>query len=64
VGENDYNTPAKLVEEFYQYVDAPEGKTLFVMEGVAHAPFMGDPERFNSEVSHIKQLVLHGVEEE
>jgi pimeloyl-ACP methyl ester carboxylesterase len=62
VGENDHNTPAELVEEFYQYVDAPEGKTLFVMEGVAHAPFMGDPERFNREVVRIKQAVMKGAE--
>jgi len=61
VGENDHNTPAELVEEFYQYVDASEGKTLFVMDGVAHAPFMGDPERFNREVVRIKQAVLKGA---
>jgi len=63
VGENDYNTPAKLVEEFYQFVDAPGGKTLFVLEGVAHAPFMGDPELFNREVIRIKQSVFNGEEE-
>ncbi len=64
VGENDYNTPAELVEEYYQFLEAPEGKTLIVMDGVAHTPFLGDPERFNSNVSHIKQLVLHGEEGE
>lgn len=63
VGENDYNTPAKLVKEFYQFVDSPEGKTLFVFEGAAHAPFMGDPERFNREVIRIKQSVFNGEEE-
>jgi len=58
VGENDYNTPAELVEEYYRFVDAPEGKALILMEGTAHAPFMGDPERFNRVVIRIKKSVL------
>jgi pimeloyl-ACP methyl ester carboxylesterase len=58
VGENDYNTPAVLVEEFYHFVDAPEGKVLIMIEGTAHALFMGDPERFNREVIRIKHSVL------
>ncbi len=58
VGENDYNTPAELVEEYYRFVEAPEGKTLIVMDGVAHTPFLGDPDRFNREVVRIKQAVL------
>jgi pimeloyl-ACP methyl ester carboxylesterase len=62
VGENDYNTPAVLVEEFYRFVDAPEGKMLYVMVGSAHAPFMGAPERFNREVIRIKQSVFSELE--
>lgn len=62
VGENDYNTPAKLVEEYYQFVEAPEGKTLIVMDDVAHTPFMGDPDRFNREVMKIKKIVIQGEE--
>jgi pimeloyl-ACP methyl ester carboxylesterase len=64
VGENDYNTPAELVEEYYRFVEAPEGKTLIVMEGVAHTPFLGDPKGFHSELNQIKQLVLHREEGE
>jgi len=60
VGENDYNTPAKLVEEYYQFVEAPEGKSLIVMDDVAHTPFMGDPDRFNREVMQIKQILKQG----
>ena len=60
VGENDYNTPAKLVEEYYQFVEAPEGKSLIVMDDVAHTPFMGDPDRLNREVMQIKQILKQG----
>jgi pimeloyl-ACP methyl ester carboxylesterase len=59
VGENDYNTPVVLVEEYYRFVEAPEGKTLIVMSGVAHAPFMGDPERFHRELTGIKSNVIN-----
>jgi len=57
VGEDDYNTPAELIEEYYRFVEAPEGKALMLMEETAHTPFMGDPERFNRELIRIKQLV-------
>lgn len=54
VGEHDYNTPAELVQEYYYYLEAPE-KDLVVMEECAHAPFIGDPEKFNHEVLKVKQ---------
>lgn len=62
VGENDYNTPAELIKEYVQFLDAPDGIILVEMKGVAHAPFMGDPEQFNRELIHIKQLVLNEKE--
>ncbi|HMB98006.1 MAG TPA: alpha/beta hydrolase [Balneolaceae bacterium] len=58
VGENDYNTPAELVEEYYKYVYAPEGKHLIVMEDCSHAPFIGNPDRFNREIIQIKNALL------
>jgi len=58
VGENDYNTPAELVEEYYRFVEAPAGKTLILMDSVAHTPFMGAPGQFNSEIIRIKRSVL------
>jgi len=58
VGNNDYNTPAVLVEEYYEFVQAPRGKELIMMENTAHTPFMGDPVRFNREVNRIKQSPL------
>lgn len=63
VGENDYNTPAELIEEYYQFVEAPEGKSLIVMSGVAHTPFIGDPDGFDRELFRIKQLVLSEEED-
>lgn len=58
VGSNDYNTPAVLVEEYYEFVQAPRGKELIIMENTAHTPFMGDPVGFNREVNRIKQSLL------
>lgn len=58
VGNNDYNTPAVLVEEYYEFVQASRGKELILMENTAHTPFMGDPVRFNREVNRIKQSLL------
>ena len=58
VGNNDYNTPAVLVEDYYEFVQAPQGKELIIMEYTAHAPFMGDPERFNRELIRIKSKVV------
>jgi pimeloyl-ACP methyl ester carboxylesterase len=58
IGSNDYNTPAVLVEEYYEFVDAPRGKELIIMDGTAHTPFMGDPERFNREVIRIKSEMI------
>lgn len=59
IGKNDYNTPAILVEEYAEFVRAPKGKKLIEMDGVAHTPFMGNSERFNNELSQIKQQVLN-----
>ncbi len=53
-GRNDYNTPAELIKEYAELLDAPHGKQFIIMEGTAHAPFMGDPHRFNRIVSDIK----------
>jgi pimeloyl-ACP methyl ester carboxylesterase len=46
VGENDYNTPAELVREYYEGLNAPH-KEIIVMENAAHTPFFKDPDRFN-----------------
>jgi pimeloyl-ACP methyl ester carboxylesterase len=45
-GRHDYNTPWELVEEYYEKLDAPAGKTLIWFENSAHSPNMEEPERF------------------
>lgn len=55
VGSEDRNTPAVLVEEYYEALEAPLGKYLLVMEGTAHAPFMGDSDRFNAQIHRIRE---------
>ncbi len=49
IGRNDYNTPHKLVEEYYQIIEAPE-KELVVFENSAHTPFFAESEKFNREL--------------
>lgn len=51
-GERDYNTPVALVEEYHNFLRAPE-KHLIIMDGCAHTPFIGDPKRFNREIVNI-----------
>lgn len=45
-GRHDYNTPSELVEEYYEQLDAPEGKHLIWFENAAHMPEFEDPEQF------------------
>ncbi len=53
-GRNDYNTPLQLVEQYIKMLNAPIGKQLVIFEESAHAPFMGEPEKFNQEMVRVK----------
>jgi len=53
-GDNDFNTPAELIQEYVEALNAPAGKELIIMEGTAHTPFIGDPEQFHQIISGIK----------
>ena len=46
-GRHDYCTPWPLVEQYYQFLDAPKGKTLVWFDNSAHAPCLEEPEKFN-----------------
>ena len=59
IGRNDYNTPFKLVEEYYSRVNAPS-KTLIVFEESAHTPFFSEREKFNRELISILALENQG----
>ena len=53
VGDQDKNTPRRLVEEYFEVIDAPL-KRLVVFESSAHTPFLGEPEKFSEEVINVK----------
>jgi pimeloyl-ACP methyl ester carboxylesterase len=54
-GRNDYNASVQLVEEYFKILDAPKGKELVIFEKSSHAPFMGEPEKFNQELVRVKE---------
>jgi len=49
-GRHDYNTPWELVQEYYEKLDAPKGKTLIWFENSAHSPNLEEPEQFAEEM--------------
>jgi esterase/lipase len=48
-GRNDQNTPAALVQDFYDVIDAP-AKALVWFESSGHSPLADEPEKFYSEL--------------
>jgi len=54
VGANDYNTPAELVEEYYEQLEAPQ-KELIIFENSAHTPFLKEKEQFYQTIIEIKE---------
>ncbi|MFH5834254.1 alpha/beta fold hydrolase [Halalkalibaculum sp. DA384] len=54
-GVKDYNTPHQLVNEYYDFLQAPQGKYLVRFTNSAHTPFIAEPEKFNREVVRVKQ---------
>ena len=47
-GRHDYNTPSELVEQYYEQLEAPEGKRLIWFEYAAHMPEFEAPDQFYS----------------
>ena len=45
-GASDMNTPVALVRDWYESVDAPQGKHLEVFDASGHAPFLTETARF------------------
>ena len=45
-GKHDYNTPSELVEQYYDRLEAPSGKSLIWFDNAAHMPEFEDPEQF------------------
>ncbi len=45
-GAQDLNTPVELAAEWFDAVEAPQGKQHEVFDRSGHAPFLSEPERF------------------
>jgi pimeloyl-ACP methyl ester carboxylesterase len=45
-GRHDYNTPAELVQRYYDALDAPRGKRLIWFDESAHRPHLEETEKF------------------
>ncbi len=56
-GEDDFNTPASVAQEFLKNVDAPK-KDIVVFENTAHTPFFKDKEKFAKEVLDFKEHIF------
>ncbi len=52
-GENDFNTPAALVEQMLQQPNAPLLHQHFIIRDAGHTPFLGKPETFASIMQEI-----------
>ena len=53
-GKNDYNTPLKLVEEYYEVLQTKK-KDLVIFENSAHTPCFNETEKFNLELFRVKE---------
>lgn len=56
-GENDFNTPLVLVEDFLAGLHAPRGKELIGFPDAAHTPFFANPGLFFEIIQEIKKEV-------
>ncbi len=54
VGENDYNTPLKTLTEYYEFLEAPKGKEIYIIPEAAHLPFFKNPDSFFEILLEIK----------
>ncbi len=53
-GNNDYNTPLTLVQQYFNILKAPAGKHLIVFQKAAHTPFLKEPLKFYQELLKVK----------
>ncbi|KUG04809.1 hydrolase, alpha/beta fold family [hydrocarbon metagenome] len=58
-GSNDYNTPVELQEQYLQVLDAPQSKEMVRFEQSAHTPFIKEANKFNRELTRVKEETLH-----
>jgi pimeloyl-ACP methyl ester carboxylesterase len=63
IGKKDYNTPYKLVKEYFNLLEAPQ-KDLILFEQSAHTPFLAEPEKFSSTIINIKHQIFQNEQGE
>lgn len=56
-GAQDYNTPAKLAREYYEFIKAP-AKSFTEIEGAAHMVLFDQPEAWAKALVNIKNITL------
>lgn len=54
VGRHDYNSPFELTQEYFERLDAPQGKQLIWFENAAHDIFFDEPETLVNTLVEIK----------
>ena len=47
------NSPWELAEEYYEKLEAPEGKALIWFEDSAHSPNLEEPKRFAEVMANV-----------
>jgi pimeloyl-ACP methyl ester carboxylesterase len=52
-GRYDYETPSKLVEEYFKALQAPQGKKLVWFDNSAHAIFFDEPQKLIEELTNL-----------
>ena len=46
VGRHDHNKAPLLIQEYYERIEAPQGKSLIWFENSAHSPCLEETSRF------------------
>ena len=60
-GVYDYKTPYQLIEEYYQCLVAPAGKSLIRFENSAHVPILEERELFHYIMLHSVMQILNSA---
>lgn len=58
-GINDYNTPTELVREYWDFLIAPQGKSIVTFDRSAHTPFIKQADALRAELVKVKKQTYH-----
>jgi pimeloyl-ACP methyl ester carboxylesterase len=62
-GASDMNTPVALVRDWFEAVEAPQGKRMDLFDGSGHAPFLTETARFAESVRRFGAELAGGTAE-